>query len=70
MGQQREVTIFRYVLKNTVEQVSQIIHHFEPETSTDMFQNVLQLQEKKKKLAKFTLGARSDQNMSDVVRVS
>ncbi|KAL2272438.1 hypothetical protein FJTKL_06561 [Diaporthe vaccinii] len=50
MGQKREVTIYRYVLQNTVEQ------------------NIVKLQEKKRNLAKYTLGTKSDQSISDAVQ--
>ncbi|KAK2601325.1 hypothetical protein N8I77_010781 [Diaporthe amygdali] len=50
MGQKREVTIYRYVLQNTVEQ------------------NIVKLQERKRSLAKYTLGTKSDQSISDAVQ--
>lgn len=68
MGQTREVIIYKYVLQNTVEQVSPPPRNSQPVLST--VQNVVTLQEKKRKLARYTLGSRSEESISDAVEVS
>lgn len=68
MGQKREVTIYRYVLQNTVEQVI-LSRSRTPKHLLNTFQNIVKLQEKKRRLAKYTLGAKSDQSISDAVQV-
>lgn len=73
MGQKSEVTIFRYVMQNTVEQVHQItvflctILRLE---IADPVQNVVNLQRRKSGLAKFTLGSESEDNVSNTLQVS
>lgn len=73
MGQKREVTIFRYVLQNTVEQVINVPIlpvTLETKLTRTLFQNVVKLQEKKRGLAKFTLSTGADQKgISDSMQV-
>lgn len=73
MGQTREVTVFRYVLQNTVQQVRPYCLPASKVGVMSAFaessQNVVKLQKKKSGLAKFTL-SRADQNVTEALQVS
>ncbi|KAF4950907.1 hypothetical protein FSARC_13066 [Fusarium sarcochroum] len=67
MGQTKEVKIFRYIMKNTVEEV----HNLQPQTpeKADTQQNIISLQKKKKKLATFTFDG-DDEGVQEKLKAS
>jgi hypothetical protein len=65
MGQTNSVKVFRYIMKNTVEEVrleqTQVqLYNFELMLKANMSQRILCLQKKKRDLIKFTIDGNSE----------
>lgn len=65
MGQTKSVKVFRYIMKNTVEEVrlqqTQVqLHNLELMLNSNVSQRILCLQKKKRDLVKFTIDGNSE----------
>ena len=59
MGQRRTVTIYRYVVDKSVENVSGVMFQRACRENLTGFQNIVNMQRRKRNLAKYTLDAAS-----------
>ncbi|QPC77978.1 hypothetical protein HYE68_008730 [Fusarium pseudograminearum] len=71
MGQSKTVKVFRYIMKDTVEEVK--FQRFQPYSKlvlrADILQRILALQKKKKDLVKFTIDGNSRDGVSGTLEV-
>jgi hypothetical protein len=71
LGQTQQVTVMRYIMENTVEQVvfsGRTIYHCQ--ALTPVSKNILAIQKRKEKLAQFALKAGLEQSPSERFEVS
>ncbi|GJC92624.1 DNA repair protein rad5 [Colletotrichum higginsianum] len=69
MGQKRNVTVFRYVTQGTVEQVSITLSLAWKMELSDVGQNIMHLQKKKKSVAKFMFNADTADELDGKIEV-